>query len=167
MIQIVLPEFSEDKISSDLRYLTEVLSSLGADISGGMLGGQYGYGAYFENDTFMMHPYCWCDQDDCEWCMGCTCPDEAHEYRVEGVAVDFEDWIAAYHLGKTRDIVRHDEFQCDYCKGLVGRAPNFLHKSSGTNIRWYKYIGRGMEVELLWDWVDIMNECLESLKSNA
>lgn len=165
MIEIILPECSEDKISADLRYLTEVLDSQGADISGGLLGGTYGYGAYYENDTFMMHPFCWCDQDDCEWCMGCTCPEEAYEYRVEGIAVDIDSWVAAYQ--KKKDIVRHEEFQCDYCKGLIGRAPNFLHKPSGTRVRWYKYIGRGMEVELLWDWVDIMNECLESLKSNG
>lgn len=167
MIQIVLPECSEDKISADLRYLTEVLEGQGQDISGGLLGGTYGYGAYFENDIFMMHPYCWCEQDDCEWCMGCTCPDEAHEYRVDGVTADFDDWIAAYHLGKSRDIVRHEEFQCDYCKGLVGHAPNFLHKPSGTKVRWYKYIGRGMEVELLWDWVEIFNQCLNSIVAPA
>ena len=74
MIQIVLPECSEDKISADLRYLTQVLEGQGEDISGGLLGGKFGYGAYFENDTFMMHPYCWCEQDNCPWCMGCTCP---------------------------------------------------------------------------------------------
>ena len=81
-MKIVLPECSVDKISSDLRYLTEVLDKHGADISGGLLGGTYGYGAYFENDIFMMHPFCWCEQDDCPWCMGCTCPDEAVEELV-------------------------------------------------------------------------------------
>ena len=165
MIQIVLPECSEDKISSDLRYLTEVLAIQGAEISGGMLGGQYGYGAYYENDTFMMHPYCWCDQDDCEWCRGCTCPDEAHEYRVEGTTVDFDTWLHAYDRKLPREVIRHEEFFCDYCKGLVGRAPNFLHKSSGTNIKWYKYIGRSMDVELKGDWIKIMSECMESLNN--
>lgn len=160
---IILPECSEDKISSDLRYLTEVLESQDADISGGLLGGEYGYGAYFENDTFMMHPFCWCEQDDCEWCRGCTCPDEAHDYIVEGIVVEFEEWISAYNNGLSRDVVRHEELSCDYCKGLVGRAPNFLHKPTGTKVRWYKYIGRSMEVELFWDWVEIFNDCLNSI----
>lgn len=162
---IVLPECSDDKISADLRYLTEILSSQGCDISGGLLGGEYGYGAYFENDTFMMHPFCWCDQDDCEWCMGCDCPSDAYEYRVEGITVDFEDWLAAYDSGKTRDRIHHEEFKCDYCKGLVGNAPNFLHKPSGTRVQWYKYIGRDMKVELDGDWIDIMNQCVDSLKN--
>ena len=26
------------------------------------------YGTDFENDVFMMHRYCWCDQDNCPWC---------------------------------------------------------------------------------------------------
>ena len=26
------------------------------------------YGAVFENDIFMMHPFCWCDREDCPWC---------------------------------------------------------------------------------------------------
>ena len=164
MIQIVLPECSEDKISSDLRYLTEVLEKQGADISGGLLGGMYGYGAYFENDTFMMHPFCWCEQDDCEWCRGCTCPEGAYEYRVEGIKVhEFSQWLEAYDKGLSREIIHHDHLKCDYCKGLVGHAPNFLHKPSGTKVRWYKYIGRGMEVNLLGDWLDIFNDCLNSI----
>ena len=27
-----------------------------------------GYGVHFENDTFYMHPYCWCDKDECPQC---------------------------------------------------------------------------------------------------
>ena len=164
MIQIILPECSDDKISADLRYLTEILAGQGYDISGGLLGGEFGYGAYFENDTFMMHPFCWCDQDDCEWCRGCECPSEAYEYRVEGIKVDeFDQWLEAYDKGLHREVVRHEELFCDYCKGLVGHAPNFLHKPSGTKIVWYKYIGRDMEIDLKDNWLDIFNSCLQSL----
>lgn len=163
-MQIILPECSEDKISADLRYLTEVLASQGYDISGGLLGGTYGYGAYFENDIFMMHPFCWCEQDDCEWCRGCTCPEGAYEYRVEGIKVhEFSQWLEAYDKDLKRETVHHEHLKCDYCKGLVGHAPNFLHKPSGTKVRWYKYIGRGMEVSLLDDWLDIFNDCLNSI----
>lgn len=28
------------------------------------------YGTDFENDAFMMHPYCWCEKDSCLWCNG-------------------------------------------------------------------------------------------------
>ena len=54
------------------------------------------YGTDFENDTFMMHRFCWCEQDDCAWC--------------------------------------------------CGNEPNFRHKGLGLEVRWYKYIGRGMEI---------------------
>jgi hypothetical protein len=35
--------------------------------------GDLGYGREFENDVFMMHPYCWCEKPDCPWCRGCAC----------------------------------------------------------------------------------------------
>ena len=34
------------------------------------------YGVNFENDVFMMHEYCWCDQPDCPWCLACVCETE-------------------------------------------------------------------------------------------
>jgi hypothetical protein len=39
------------------------------DGSGG-LGGQYGYGSNYESDIFMLHRYCWCEDDNCKWCNG-------------------------------------------------------------------------------------------------
>lgn len=30
------------------------------------------YGSAFENDVFLMHPYCWCEKEgECPWCTGC------------------------------------------------------------------------------------------------
>lgn len=28
------------------------------------------YGINFENDVFMMHRYCWCEEESCQWCDG-------------------------------------------------------------------------------------------------
>ena len=28
------------------------------------------YGVDYEDDVFMMHPFCWCEKDDCLWCGG-------------------------------------------------------------------------------------------------
>jgi hypothetical protein len=162
-ITIVVPEYGIDIVSQNLRDLTKKLQELGYDTSGGILGGEYGYGAYFENNIFTMHPYCWCEKETCEWCMGCSCPEEAHEYVVEKKSVSFNQWISAYEDGLSREIVTQPEHQCDYCKGVVGGAPNFLHKPSNSKIWWYKYIGREMEIELFDSWETIYEECEKSL----
>ncbi len=28
------------------------------------------YGTEYENKIFSLHPYCWCEKDDCEYCSG-------------------------------------------------------------------------------------------------
>jgi hypothetical protein len=44
--------------------------------------------------------------------------------------------------------------------------PNFLHRASGLEVRWYKYIGRGMEVKNLpADLTPVFNECLRDIAS--
>lgn len=68
---------------------------------------------------------------------------------------------------------RYAECQCDWHTGSglyrFGKAtptPNFWHKASGAQVRWYKYIGRGMEtVEPKGQsWKSVFEECLASLK---
>jgi hypothetical protein len=54
---------SEARIADDLRHLTELLEADGQELSGGLLGGHYGYGTNYENDVFEMHPFWW---GDCE-----------------------------------------------------------------------------------------------------
>jgi hypothetical protein len=137
-LAIVLPPCSDDKISADLRYLTEVLMDRGEETTGGLLGGEYGYGAEFENDTLMMHPYCWCEQSDCPWCLPCECE---------------------YANGWKHPVTR----VCRRCAEGLEHAPNFLHKPSGTTVHWYKYIGRSMDVDLREDWLTVMGDCLRSL----
>jgi hypothetical protein len=44
--------------------------------------------------------------------------------------------------------------------------PNFLHKASGLEVRWYKYIGRSMEINKSLprkELRDIFAECASSL----
>jgi len=70
-IEFVVPERAGNLIENDLVKLTQILVENGhAEYMGGLLGGLYGYGANFKNDVFMMHSYCWCDEEDCPWCMG-------------------------------------------------------------------------------------------------
>ncbi len=61
---IVLPAVDEDRLSNSLRALTRAISRTGtAHATQGLLGGEFGYGAEFENETFEMHPFYW---GDCE-----------------------------------------------------------------------------------------------------
>ena len=161
------PPASEGQVSAGLVWLTELLmKSQGAETSGGLLGGEFGYGVYFENDTFMMHPYCWCERDDCPWCWGCACPEDAEIYEVAGQRVTFDEWVSAYdRTGDAQRTRRKDEsLACDYCRGERASAPNFLHKPTGSKVRWYKYIGRGMDVDLRGDWRSILAGCVESTR---
>ena len=66
-VRVILPYQAD----SDLVHLTEWLTNevfKGECQGGGLLGGEFGYGVEYENDTFMMHPFCWCEQDSCRWC---------------------------------------------------------------------------------------------------
>jgi NAD-dependent dihydropyrimidine dehydrogenase PreA subunit len=55
------------------------------------------YGARFENDTFLMRPYCWCDEDECLWCGGCVCPTKVYLYFKDGVRITKEQHDAEWH----------------------------------------------------------------------
>ena len=70
----------------------------------------------------------------------CTCDFEARH----------QDWDATHH--------HHPE-----C-GVV--APNFRHHPTGSEVRWYKHIGRSMELDIHAQWEEIINDCLSSLGTN-
>jgi hypothetical protein len=108
---------NEDALSEGLYALTEAISFTGTEISGGLLGGTYGYGANYENDTFMMHPFCWCEREDCPWCG---------------------------EIGAMPQLLR-DVLGAKYAESE--RAPNFLFKPTGFKVWWYKYIGRDQETQ--------------------
>lgn len=71
-VTIITPPVAASDIEHDLVNLTEYIEKVtGETASGGFLGGQYGYGIDYENETFLMRPYCWCEREDCPWCGGC------------------------------------------------------------------------------------------------
>lgn len=71
-----------------------------------------------------------------------------------GYGEDFENEVFMMH--------RYCWCDLDNCPWCEGRAPNFRHLTSGAEISWYKYIGRGMEVDKA-DWYRIFSECFASL----
>lgn len=169
-MSIVFPPVSDDKISADLRYLTEVLVVNGLGDQGhvgGILGGEFGYGVPYENETFLLHPFCWCERSDCAWCLSCECGEDAERYFLrDGSEVDAATFFdhGGYGSGSSMSVA---ERQCTNCREGRRPAPNFLHRSSGTRVRWYKYIGRDNEVDLAADWTAVMSDCLVSLARPA
>ena len=127
------------QISADegLYELTEFLTKTifkGEWQRGGLLGGEFGYGVDYENETFMMHPFCWCEKDDCGWCAG---------------------------IGAMPQLMRD---VCGVKYNESERLPNFFFKPTNTKVWWYKYIGRGMEQKgtLPKNWLEVCKKSVSS-----
>jgi len=92
-INIYLPPVADEieQLYFGLITLTEAIAQIANDsVAHGCLGGEFGYGAKYENDVFMMHPYCWCDSEECEWCNG-EAPNFLH--KQSGLSVHWYKWI--------------------------------------------------------------------------
>ena len=92
-LEIVLPPRASSDIDYDLVNLTEYLTKKvfkGKWQGGGLLGGEFGYGVDFENDTFMVHHFCWCEADKCKWCNG-NAPNFWH--KPSGLKIHWYKWI--------------------------------------------------------------------------
>lgn len=152
-ITIITPEVADETEALDfgLVSLTEAIAMLDPErVAHGCLGGAFGYGADYENDVFMMHPYCWCDNvETCPWCYGCNCLwDESIKCP----------WCAGEHRFADKGALPPDEWPQQ-------GAPNFWHKPSGLRVWWYKWIGRSQEVHNPnnADIGAVFRECVDSL----
>ncbi len=100
----------DDALESGLVRLTEAIALHNEEaVAHGFLGGEFGYGADYENDTFMMHHFCWCDRDDCPWCGGCTCHSSSQTY-VDGKAVTDDElmtWNRQLLGAMPHDVAKH------------------------------------------------------------
>ena len=171
LLQHIPVDQSSGDIALDLVRLTLLLETVGgADPVGGGLGGMYGYGCRFENSVFGMHPYCWCDRDDCPWCMPCDC---VEEYRHNGHIIDFDTFFDAREAADIpwdQDVPGYTEETIKHCPrhrkvDPIQEAPNFWHKASGVQISWYKYIGRSMEITVSdgINWTDVYASTVQSI----
>jgi hypothetical protein len=140
------------------------------------------YGTHVETPVFAMHPYCWCDREDCPWCVGCDCDPDASAYFIDdermpnsGAFYDRVYDLAGPPIDPSRTHVDKAPPTCDYCTGAEwitahggvagNRAPNFWHRPTGLKVWWYKYIGRGTEIvgpERV-DLVELQRSCIASL----
>lgn len=130
-IQIITPPVADlsDPLAHGLVGLTEAISQIDQEkIAHGALGGEFGYGADYDNPVFMMHHFCWCERDECPWCGGCNCPDPAPRYFIDG-----------------REVSQSEQWE--WAKELIGPTPHekfdFKHDAPGYDaysVEWYKRI---------------------------
>lgn len=162
-IQIIFPAGADltNQLDHGLVSLTEAIHQIEPDcVAHGFFGGEFGYGASYENEVFAMHPYCWCERHDCPWCAGCSCASNtwvADEGKSPpGVKCP---WCSGVHRWADRGALAPDD------PPHYG-APHFWHKPSGLRVWWYKYIGRGMETHRLdsTDLAAVFSECVASLQ---
>lgn len=66
-IEIIVPQ---GMFGPDEDYLVEAVIRAIAEAYGDERNWPTKYGACYENDTFMMHTFCWCEREDCPWCGG-------------------------------------------------------------------------------------------------
>lgn len=197
---------NESSVSQMLVDLTEAIEKSGDEIAvQGILGGTYGYGAWFKNDVFEMRPYWWgdceCGHDKKAWAWS-----DAHDHKsdcyqslrnelcyVKGENGQYWDHKEGHGWTKCscdEDLCKkmglsypagsaihctcdYDTLWAEWSKGNQHDpecgfvAPNFKHIATGIEVRWYKYIGRGMELSKdlsKSEWRKIFNECFESLE---
>ncbi len=169
-VKIIVPDTSimdlslEGVIGSNLYHLTELLAAHGSKTNHGLFGGDWGYGAFYENDVFMMHPYCWCEKMECPWCRACECESV---YTVDDKVVDFRGWMDMQD--RTRIGVRITK-QCEICADPKPNEPNFRIKDPLIEIHWYKYIGRGMKIPeglTLEQWSTAFAAVIDSIEEPA
>jgi len=89
-MEIIIPKRAETNTELGLVELTGCIAKkLGID-GGYGLGGENGYGVEYENETFSMHPFCWCEESSCKWC-------EKNEpnfiYKPTNVKIWWYKWI--------------------------------------------------------------------------
>lgn len=143
--------------------LTKALVDNGlADEPGGGLGGTWSYATNYSNDTFILHRFCWCEHENCPYCNGCDCPEEAYYYTVDGKQCSFDEWLKFFRdnvpsadevlpeereaitdsIYKRRGSGKHQHLLCDYCKGLRYVEYGYTNDwDYGVPLFWYKPSG--------------------------
>lgn len=181
-----------DFVARGLYDLSELLGRRNPEAqSHGFLGGEYGYGQEFDNETFAMFPYWWGDctcgfeQREHDWCAVTAhdpdCYQSELERRMEAAErlspLDLAPVLArewglpefgsAVHCTcgyqKAWEAWRSENDHDPACPIV---RPNFEHKPSGLRVHWYKYIGRSMTTNRpisFEEWRAIVRECERSV----
>ncbi len=138
----------ENEIADALIVLTEHIFHKTPDALGfGFLGGRFGYGGEWSSPVFEMHP----DGD-----YDCDCGQEAAQ-----VAAWPKEPKKGASRGQYRQACDDVERRFPCLPTCITVRPHFKHHASGLAVRWYKYIGRSMEiVDPGVDMAAILAECI-------
>lgn len=157
-LTIVTPPVADesDQLDHGLITLTEAICDTTGHESGFGLGGRFGYGENFENDVFVMRRFYW---GECDCGFG---PAEDKWYDDHKEVQDHENpgYAACWQ--------EFEKLHTGHAATCATLLPNFHHKRTGFEVRWYKWIGRDPETKNA-DGVNLQEvfaECLASLRSN-
>lgn len=186
----------EGLVANELYALSEVLGKRQPDQqSHGLLGGEWGYGQDFKNDAFEMHPYFWGDCEcgfeqaaheweeanphelECwqtrYWSLGNSLDDAGTEYDQRNSILDQwakdNGWDGRPGVAVFCDCGQDDRWRnwaeahshSPTCRVVL---PNF--RCGDVEVRWYKYIGRGMSVNRevsREEWREVFARCFASI----
>lgn len=236
-VEIITPPVADETNPLDhfLVTLTEAIAQIDRDVvAHGPLGGEFGYGARYENGVFVMRPFYWGDCDcgwmeleeawaekhthaiDCYWTVSHRVINEsplqkaredaiAARNRLPWLSPEAEeaqkkvihacDLLKAFEEKVRRDLCAQHGIPwnngwgsavhctCEYEKAWQEflkehpghratcslELPNFQHKASGLEVRWYKWIGRDTKAEIPEgaDLPAVFAECVCSLSTGT
>lgn len=155
---------NERQAEEKLYELSEMIGKKNPDVQAhGLLGGEWCYGQDFVNDVFEMRPYWWGDctcgasspkhVDDCEQI---TKRDEWIDRRLDYAAGEPDEFEGRPpDLNKMKEFAEQNPFPSCTCGAEDVWVESATHASDcrevlpnfrcgDLEIRWYKYIGRGM-----------------------
>lgn len=101
-VQIILPPIADetDVLELSLVTLTEAINWVAPKaVAHGVLGGEFGYGARYENEVFVMRPQWWgdctCGEEETENPHKPTCAFELPNFvhKASGLTVNWYKWI--------------------------------------------------------------------------
>lgn len=150
-ITIHHPARTMDDLADALVTLTEHIVNKDPDREiSGFLGGRFGYGARWSSSVFDMRPYCW---DECDCGQEQARDARSPHYVKKGLRTRAR---VRRYMREWEALERELPCKPTCCRVL----PNFRHHATGLEVRWYKYIGRSMEVEGAGDVAAILAECI-------
>jgi len=99
-VQIVFPS---GMFGADKDYLVDAIIRAIAEHHGDENEWPVKYGTTIDNELFMMHRFCWCESEDCDWCNENDAPNfyykpldfQVHWYKYIGRSMKYNKEISA------------------------------------------------------------------------